>query len=227
MQSMRFRILRHAATLRDRAPDSRGWRTAPRWSVIALLMSVLGVLTVPGMADEGILHFVQSHCLDCHSGEDSEAGFDLSALAFDVSSSDRFQVWSMVHTRVAKGEMPPADADQPDHAAKARLLATLGGALADADRKRQQQLGRSELRRLSRVEYANSLKDILDLPHLELEDMLPPDGIAHGYSKSAGALDFSHVMVTRYLEVADHALWQALAQRAGERFASKVDSRRT
>ena len=165
-------------------------------------------------AEQPIGQFVEQYCLDCHSGADAEADFRLDTLPLELTAANNFRVWAMVHGRIAKGEMPPEDFDQPDDDEKAALLAALGESLAGADRKRQEQFGRSELRRLSRVEYANSLKDILDLPHLEVEEMLPPDGIAHGYPKSATALDFSHVMVTRYLEVADHALWQALARRA-------------
>ncbi|MCS7467629.1 DUF1592 domain-containing protein [Stieleria sp. ICT_E10.1] len=163
---------------------------------------------------QAITDFVNSHCLDCHSGEDAEQGFALDNLSLKLHEADNFQHWSKVFQRVEKGEMPPAEYEQPAEEERSAIMRTLHDALVQADRQRQERFGRSELRRLSRVEYANSLKDILDLPHLELEEMLPPDGVAGGYPKSAKALDFSHVMVTRYLEVADHALWKALAPRA-------------
>jgi len=171
--------------------------------------------------DEMISNFVHRYCADCHTGDQAEAGFQLDELQLELSNRNTFDAWAMVHGRITAGEMPPEDGEQPDDKEKTKLLTSLGAALAEADRERQKEFGRSELRRLSRVEYANSLKDILDLPHLELEEMLPPDSLAHGYSKSAKALDFSHVMVTRYLDVADHALWRALATRT-ESEPSKV-----
>lgn len=163
-------------------------------------------------ADETISNFVTRYCADCHTGDDAEAGFRLDGLKLQLAERPTFDVWSMVHHRIANGEMPPEDGEQPSVGDKTLLLNALGETLAQADRVRQKQFGRSELRRLSRVEYANSLKAILDLPHLELEEMLPPDSLASGYSKSAKSLDFSHVMVARYLEVADYALWRALAE---------------
>lgn len=186
-------------------------------------------------ADETVTEFVKRHCADCHSGSDAEAGFRLDTLAGryarggetedaddrSLASATTFNAWAMIHRRVSKGEMPPKDSDQPSAEAKASFLKSLGAALAEADRNRQERFGRSELRRLSRTEYANSLKDILALPHLELDEMLPPDSLAHGYQKSSQALDFSHVMVSKYLEVADHALSQALA-RTVESEPSKV-----
>jgi len=168
-----------------------------------------------GLSDDAkIVNFVRQNCLDCHSGDDAESGFNLENATVDLRDSDNFLLWSNVIDRVSQGEMPPADYDQPTTEDHSEFSLALRTTLVRAAQKRQQEFGRSELRRLSRVEYANSLKDILDLPHLELEESLPPDGLAHGYPKSAKALDFSHVMVAKYLEVADYALWKALASRA-------------
>ncbi|GAB5405679.1 MAG: DUF1592 domain-containing protein [Aureliella sp.] len=157
--------------------------------------------------------FIAQRCIDCHDGPEAEGGLDLSSASFALSEPDDLRKWIKIHNRVETGEMPPADSTQPKVAERQSFLNTLGGALADADRDRQARYGRSELRRLSRAEFANALRDILDMPHLELDEMLPPDGLAHGFQKSAAALDFSHVMVTRYMEVADYALEQALVTR--------------
>lgn len=163
-------------------------------------------------ADATITQFVKRHCFDCHSEDGAEANFRLDTLGLNLSDPNTFDTWAMVYRRISKGEMPPGKRRQPPIEEKSKLIQTLHGALAEADQKRQKQFGRSELRRLSRTEYANSLKDILNMPHLELDQMLPPDSLARGYQKSAKALDFSHVMISRYLDVADYALREALAQ---------------
>ncbi|MFH5802631.1 DUF1592 domain-containing protein [Alienimonas sp. DA493] len=195
----------------------------PRLPVVAVVLTALSAAAPAGRLSAGegapnepsaaALAFVESHCLDCHSGEYAEAGFDLDGLAWEFDRPEDFRRWSGAFERVRRGEMPPADALQPDAAERAAVVDALGGALIEADRERQRTVGRSELRRLNRAEYANALKDVLALPHLEVEDMLPPDGSAHGYAKSAAALDVSHVTVSRYLEAADHALRAALAPR--------------
>ena len=178
-------------------------------------LAVCSLLAGPAFGDDAALRqFVSRHCMDCHSGDGAEAGFALDALTGRFDDEASFHAWRMVLDRVGKAEMPPSDADQPAERDRLRLVAELKESLVAADRRRQRQFGRSGLRRLSRVEYAHSLKDLLALPHLELAEMLPPDGLAHGYAKSAVALDFSHVTVQRYLEVADHALRLALADSA-------------
>ncbi len=158
--------------------------------------------------------FVRAHCLDCHTGDEAEGRLDLSTFPWSPDDRENQTRWVAIHDRVRNGEMPPAEAEQPADEERAAMLESLAVSLRTTELARREREGRSELRRLSRVEFANALKDVLDLPDLELAEMLPPDGLAHGYAKSAKALDFSHVTVTKYLEVADYALRQALAKRA-------------
>lgn len=165
-------------------------------------------------APNGLLAFLERNCFDCHDSDVSKGDLDLTALGFELTDSKNYSRWAQIFQKVEKGEMPPHNKPQPKADERREWLEDLATQLTATDRDKRQRLGRSELRRLSRVEYANSLKDILNLPHHELADMLPPDGLAHGYKKSAKALDFSHVMMTRYLEVADYALREALAPRA-------------
>ncbi|MEM7396978.1 MAG: DUF1587 domain-containing protein, partial [Verrucomicrobiota bacterium] len=156
-------------------------------------------------------------CFDCHDDETRKGGLDVTALTFDLSDRSLFEQWVKVHDKLAGGEMPPPKKKQPTQTERSAWIEALSRSLTEADRAHQQQFGRAALRRLSRNEYANALKDVLALPHLDVEDMLPPDGLAHGYDKSAEALDFSHVMVARYLEAADFALQRAMAPtREGE-----------
>jgi len=72
---------------------------------------------------------------------------------------------------------------------------------------------RAAMRRLTRREYEHSLRDLLDLPGLAVRDMLPEDGRAHGFDRSADALDVSPVHVAAWHAAAGEAL---LAATAGE-----------
>ena len=70
------------------------------------------------------------------------------------------------------------------------------------------------LRRLNRTEYENTLRDLLDLPGLKVKDLLPEDGRAFGFDKSAAGLDLSYVQLAKYMEAADVALDAAIAPHA-------------
>src|SRR5213076_793419 len=75
------------------------------------------------------------------------------------------------------------------------------------------QLGqqRTGVRRLTRVEFENTLRDLLDLPGIALQGELPADGSAHGFDNNSDALDISHVNLAKYLAAADRALDVAIA----------------
>ncbi|MFT6182040.1 MAG: hypothetical protein ACJAQT_005179 [Akkermansiaceae bacterium] len=83
--------------------------------------------------------------------------------------------------------------------------------LAAVGLQQQQTNGRAMLRRLNRSEYENTLSDLLAFPHLKIAKSLPAEGSAHGFDKSAEALDFSHIHATRLMDAVDVALRKAIA----------------
>ena len=153
---------------------------------------------------------VQQTCLDCHDGTSAEGGLDLSSLAFDLDDRRLRDRWILIHDRVNAGEMPPepsalADGDRQS------LVKSLRGAIARADQADVLANGRGPLRRLNRDEFQQNLRDLLQLPLLDIRDMLPEDREAHRFNKTATALDMSRVQLAAYLDAADVALRQAMA----------------
>src|SRR5207237_594781 len=70
--------------------------------------------------------------------------------------------------------------------------------------------GRVALRRLNRVEYENTVRDLLGV-EIDLKEMLPLDTSAHGFDNIGEALHVSSFLMERYLEAADAALNVAIA----------------
>ena len=175
-----------------------------------------------------VSQFIQQHCLECHDGADAEAGLDLSSLTFDLNRRNVFDRWVLIHDRVRDGEMPP-----PDGVAKPVMgvgesidwnpeafLTTSGAAdvetnqvlhqlavmLAAHDKQHVKLHGRAKVRRLNRLEYENTLREILRAPWLQIAHQLPEDGVAHLFNKVGEHLDVSHVQMTQYLKVSRSAL---------------------
>jgi len=125
-----------------------------------------------GCAADGpvaIGRFTKTACLDCHAGAAAEAGLDLQSLLAARSEAKAYDTpalarWERVFERVERGEMPPADADQPPQEDSRVFLAALATDLADRSRAIQVTEGRTALRRLNRVEYEHTLIDLLSLP---------------------------------------------------------------
>lgn len=153
--------------------------------------------------------FLEDHCVSCHDAETKKGGLDLTALAAISSDAQTFAQWVKVHDRIRDGEMPPKDKPRPDAAATAGYLVSLGKELTAVDAARQVRDGRVGLRRMSRGEFENALRDLLGLPGLRVQQVLPADGKSHGFDRAAAALDVSFVHVDAYLAAVDVALNEA------------------
>jgi hypothetical protein len=153
--------------------------------------------------------FLEQSCFDCHDTDTKKGQLDLSALLFDGNNPDIFATWVKVHDRVRAGEMPPPKEPRPNPGDLDRAMSALAHDLTAADTTRQEREGRGGIRRLSRVEFENSLRDLLGLPGLRLLTELPADGKSHGFDRAAGALDFSFVHMESYLAAVDKALNEA------------------
>ena len=152
---------------------------------------------------------IQTVCTDCHDSETRKGGLDLTALAFDPRDSANRNAWIRIHDRVKNREMPPKSAELDD-SSRATFVATLAEPLLQADRAEVAHQGRGPLRRLTRAEYEQSLRDLLHLPDLDLRDLLPEDREKHLFTRTAEALDMSRVQMNAYLDAAETALRSAL-----------------
>ncbi len=104
--------------------------------------------------------FLENYCVDCHTGEDGEGDMDLDRFLTQSDVDADLKTWSRVLAQVEQGDMPPDDSDQPT---KRQVKDFTEYVLASIARrsKADQPLGR--LRRLNRVEYENTIRDLFRL----------------------------------------------------------------
>jgi hypothetical protein len=157
---------------------------------------------------------IDKHCVGCHSGGPSaKAGLDFSSLSFDLANRVIRERWIRAYDRVEKGEMPPKGV--PFEAGqRTALLKQMAPPLYASDLTDIAKNGRGPMRRLNRDEYEQNLRDILQLPDLDIRDTLPEDREAYHFNKVAETLDMSRVQLTGYLDAAEAALRQAMVTTA-------------
>jgi mono/diheme cytochrome c family protein len=183
---------------------------SPTLATSFLPLALLGLLALPVAINAAPTKFFQAHCIECHDGESKQGGLDLSSLKLDPHNSDNFALWVRIHDRISSGEMPPKRKPRPPVDAQAAALKTLREDLLAAERKVEI---KPRLRRLTRAEYENTIRDLFDMPGLLLQAELPPDGVVEGFDKHGEALDLSHVNLQKYFETADRVLDSAIATR--------------
>jgi hypothetical protein len=153
--------------------------------------------------------FLEQYCYDCHDAETKKGDLDLTALAMDTQ---HLELLIKVHDAVESGEMPPKKKKQPAEAEKAAFVKELDAKLMAMTAPPPG--GRIRLRRMTRVEFQNTLQDLLSLPRLDVVGLLPPDGRVAGYDKIAGALDISPAHLAAYEEAVEKALNAAISTRS-------------
>ena len=79
----------------------------------------------PASADSPQL-FMQTFCIDCHNDQEQNGEINLQSLLRDPSRLDR-QLLLSVYDQINLEQMPPADADRPTIAERAKMLGSLDG----------------------------------------------------------------------------------------------------
>jgi len=148
--------------------------------------------------------------MECHDKDTAKGGLDLTKLPQDLHDRSLRERWIRIHDRIEKGEMPPKKSalDEQDRAGMVRLL---GGLIFKIDSEEVTYQGRGTVRRLNRDEYQNNLRDLLQMPFLDIKDILPEDREGHHFNKATETLDISRVQLTAYLDAAEAALREAMA----------------
>ena len=178
---------------------------------VALLLAVVGAAR--GELPREVHTVFEHRCLDCHDADSKKGNLDLTALKPDFANAETFARWLKVHDRIASGEMPPKKKARPEAGEVKAVTEWLAESLVKAERTRLDGESRTGVRRLTRAEYENTVRDLFDLPGLAVQNGLPADGSAHGFDKNSDALDISHVNMSKYLEAADKTLDLAIATR--------------
>jgi mono/diheme cytochrome c family protein len=157
------------------------------------------------------LQVMRQACSDCHADGADEGGFQLTTVSAEESLTDEFDLWHRIRERVADGSMPPSDAEPLAMDTRDTLSEWIETATLDCVCGEQPPVGPPVLRRLTRIEYANTIRDLMGV-HFNAAAMLPEDGAGgEGFTNAAETLIISPVHAERYLDAATEAINYALS----------------
>jgi mono/diheme cytochrome c family protein len=139
---------------------------------------------------------VDRYCVTCHNQKLKTGGLMLDRMDLD-HVPDGAETWEKVIRKLRGGMMPPQGMPRPDRAALDGFIAWLENSIDHAAPAKQNP-GRDPLHRLNRTEYANAIRDLLDLK-IEVNDLLPADDEANGFDNIADVLKVSPSLLEQYL----------------------------
>ncbi len=143
-------------------------------------------------------HFFNTYCVSCHGMEKSKAGLRLDQI--DVQQWNEPSLLNDIYMAIESGEMPPEDASKfPKPDQFKALQKILRNQLHQLTEKQKPGM----LKRLSRVEYQNTINDVFG-SDFSLLDRLPLDNIEAGFNNNADNLHMSVFDMESYFKVANH-----------------------
>ena len=165
------------------------------------LFALLPTSSATVLEDEERSHeLLTRYCVQCHGPDRTKAGLRLDTLTLRLDDPEVSETWAAVRERVADGDMPPEDAERrPSAEERKELVAWLDGVLTKA--RAETRIGGTLLRRLSRKEYENSIRDLFGFD-FRTPSSFPADTTAHGFDNQGDGLVLSPPLMAQYLETA-------------------------
>ncbi|MHC4877796.1 MAG: DUF1592 domain-containing protein [Planctomycetota bacterium] len=145
--------------------------------------------------------FVNEYCISCH-GPRPEAGINLRSALRSPGAASSFLHWKKAVANVKVHDMPPDDADKiPTDEERLQFIEWIGKLKYMAPR----DPGPFVIRRLSKVEYGNTLHDLYGVAP-SIVDSLPEEVVGEGYLNSISPLQSE-----LFLDIANKVLDQVVA----------------
>ena len=159
------------------------------------------------MADElSGATLIKNFCLDCHDGETQKGEINLKAALGSEPLVKNLDLWKTVINRIENGDMPPKKNDQPSYSEKKALLKWLDREVVQFDYSSIDDPGYEQARRLTHIEFSNTLRDLLGLNMNLVEDFPIDLSGKSGFDNSANTLFLQPILMERYLGAIDKAV---------------------
>ena len=183
-----------------------------RMKFTAAIVGALGLLASAGVAANAAVPFadlksarafLDEHCIRCHGEKKAKGDVTLHTFTDAKSFLKERKLWETALRMVENGEMPPEKEPRPGGGENSAFVKSVRAVFETADAGKPDP-GRVPIRRLNRTEYANTVRELLQLDlALSPESDLPTDAVTHGFDNIADALTISPVLLDRYLASAE------------------------
>jgi mono/diheme cytochrome c family protein len=142
---------------------------------------------------------INQYCVGCHNAKLKTGGFVLDTVNVENTSQNP-EVWEKVLHKVRARYMPPAGLPRPDEKGYESLVSYLETSLDQLSAAKPNPGRTATLRRLTRTEYQNAIRDLLGL-QVDVIQLLPSDDSSFGFDNiTVGEL--SPTLLERYLAAA-------------------------
>jgi mono/diheme cytochrome c family protein len=182
-----------------------------------LTIAVCGSVAAATGASTGAVEFrkqiepiLKEYCYDCHGD-----GMDKGGVAFDEFNPDKDlntsqDLWWRALKNLRADMMPPPKKPHPSAEQRAQIERWIKSQVFATDPKNPDP-GRITIRRLNRVEYRNTIRDLMGVDY-DTNTEFPPDDTGHGFDNIGDVLTLPPMLLEKYLEAAQSIVGRTVPQ---------------
>lgn len=152
---------------------------------------------------------MEKYCWDCHGDGAKKGDVVLDADADEAAIVRNRKLWTGAMFHIEQWTMPPHDKKtQPSKEEREMLVRWLDQVLNPVDPANPDP-GRVTIRRLNKVEYNNTVRDLLGVTSRPADEF-PEDDTGYGFDNIGDVLALPPILMERYLIAADRVLMEAI-----------------
>ncbi len=187
----------------------------PLITVLASALTIAASIAVAVASDpiadpfsQTVQPILEDRCYACHGNGSKKGGVNFDGLETDAARLRDRDFWWAVLRNVRAGIMPPADKPRLSGDELRQLedwikYSPFGIDPTDPDP------GRVTVRRLNRVEYRNTIRDLLGVDY-DANSEFPSDDTGHGFDNNGDVLTLSPMLLEKYLNAANAIISRAV-----------------
>ena len=178
-------------------------------------LSLAGSLIAASAGVEGAARFqkevqplLTEFCSDCHADGAKKGGVAFDGFPSAHAMLEDRDLWLAALKNLRAGLMPPAKKPQPSAEQKRHIEDWIKTAIFQADPQNPDP-GHVTVRRLNRVEYRNTIRDLLGV-EFDTQVEFPADDAGHGFDNIGEVLTLSPMLLEKYLAAAQTIVTKAV-----------------
>lgn len=158
---------------------------------------------------EKVLPVLEANCFDCHGNGAAEGDFSMAEYDSAMKLLDYRSTWLKVLQRIETGDMPPKDFGEMPKDERGELIGWLSDHLTNIDCGVVSNPGDVTIRRLTRYEYRNTIRDLTGVDY-EPADDFPADDVGYGFDNIGDVLSLPPLLMEKYLKAAEEIANEAI-----------------
>ena len=157
---------------------------------------------------DSILPILEDRCYDCHGDGSNKGSLALDEFKTDADLIGNHDLWWSVAKNIRARLMPPKHKPQLNDAERQLIDGWIQSDVFGIDPDNPDP-GRVTVRRLNRIEYRNTIRDLMGID-FDTELEFPPDDTGYGFDNIGDVLSVSPLLFEKYVQAAEKVVDEAV-----------------